>query len=166
MISANKENVAQAIITFEGHQSTLHLTNEKTETLRVEAWPQATCCQQSSDTGFPSPSSSSKLILLCLASSYSLLVARYKSHMLIWKLGINIFNQEHVRGFLVDSDGKESACNAGELGSIPGSGKIPRGRAWQPTPIFLPGEFHGQRSLASYSPRDCKELNMTDTFMT
>ena len=86
--------------------------------------------------------------------------------MLIWKLGINIFNQKCVRGFLVDSDGKESACNAGDLGSIPGSGKIPRGRARQPTPVFLPGEFHGQRSLASYSPRDCKELNTTDTFMT
>ena len=27
-----------------------------------------------------------------------------------------------------------------------------RGRAWQPTPVFLPGEFHGQRSLVGYSP--------------
>ena len=34
LISANKENVAQAIITFEGHQSTFHLTSEKTETLK------------------------------------------------------------------------------------------------------------------------------------
>ena len=39
------------------------------------------------------------------------------------------------------SDGKESACNAGDPGSIPGSGKFPRERAWQPTPVFLPGEF-------------------------
>ena len=31
-------------------------------------------------------------------------------------------------------------------------GKIPWRRAWQPTPVFLPGEFHGQRSLAGYSP--------------
>ena len=31
-------------------------------------------------------------------------------------------------------------------------GKIPWGRKWQPTPVFLPGEFHGQRSLVSYSP--------------
>ena len=30
-------------------------------------------------------------------------------------------------------------------------------RAWQPTPVFLPGESHGQRSLASYSPWGCKE---------
>ena len=36
-------------------------------------------------------------------------------------------------------------------------GKIPSRRAWQPTPVFLPGESHGQRSLAGYSPRSHKE---------
>ena len=36
-------------------------------------------------------------------------------------------------------------------------GNIPCKRAWQPTPVFLPGEFHGQRSLAGYSPWGCKE---------
>ena len=50
------------------------------------------------------------------------------------------------------SDGKESACNAGDPGSIPGSGKIPWRREWQPSPVFLPGEFHRWRSLESYSP--------------
>ena len=34
-------------------------------------------------------------------------------------------------------------------------------RAWQPTPVFLPGEFHGQRSLVGYSPLDGKESDMT-----
>ena len=38
------------------------------------------------------------------------------------------------------SDGKESACNAGDLGSISGWGKIPWRRGWQPTSVFLPGE--------------------------
>ena len=33
---------------------------------------------------------------------------------------------------------------------------------WQPTPGFLPGKFHGQRSLADYSPRGCKESDMTE----
>ena len=33
---------------------------------------------------------------------------------------------------------------------------------WQPTPVFLPEEFHGQRSLAGYSPMGCKELAMTE----
>ena len=35
-------------------------------------------------------------------------------------------------------------------------GKIPWRRKWQPTPVFLPGESHGQRSLADYSPQGCK----------
>ena len=48
------------------------------------------------------------------------------------------------------SDGKESACNAGDMGSVPGSGRSPG--EGQPTPVFLPGESHGQRSLAGYSP--------------
>ena len=46
---------------------------------------------------------------------------------------------------------KESTCQAGEVGSIPGSnpwvGKIPWRRKWQPTPVFLPGESQGQQSL-------------------
>ena len=35
-------------------------------------------------------------------------------------------------------------------------------RKWQPTPVFLPGEFHGQRSLPGYSSWGCKELDMTE----
>ena len=35
-------------------------------------------------------------------------------------------------------------------------------RAWQPTPVFLPGESHGQRSLAGYSSWDCKESDTTE----
>ena len=42
------------------------------------------------------------------------------------------------------SDGKESACNMGDLGSILVK-KTPWRRVWQPTPVFLPGKFHGQR---------------------
>ena len=41
-------------------------------------------------------------------------------------------------------------------------GKIPQRRAWQPTPVFLPGESQGQRSLAGYSPRGLKESDMTE----
>ena len=39
----------------------------------------------------------------------------------------------------------------------PGSGKIPWRKKWPPTPIFLPGESHGQRRLGGYSPRGHKE---------
>ena len=42
--------------------------------------------------------------------------------------------------------------------------KIPWRRAWQPTPVFLAGESHGQRSLAGYSPWGCKESDMTEWF--
>jgi len=50
----------------------------------------------------------------------------------------------------------ESACNAGDRFN-PWVRKIPRRRKWLPTPVFLPGEFFGQRSLAGYSPWGCKE---------
>ena len=49
--------------------------------------------------------------------------------------------------------GRESAYNSGNLNSIPGVRKIPWRRPWQPTPIFSPGESHGQRSLVGYSPQ-------------
>ena len=39
--------------------------------------------------------------------------------------------------------------------------KIPWSRTWQPTPVFLPGECHGQRRLVGYSPWGHKELDMT-----
>ena len=39
--------------------------------------------------------------------------------------------------------------------------KIPWNRKWHPTPVFLPGKFHGQRSLMGYSPWGHKQLDMT-----
>ena len=59
------------------------------------------------------------------------------------------------------SDVEESACNAEELDSVPGWGRAPQGTEWQSTPVFLPGESHGQRSLAAYGPCGCKELDTT-----
>ena len=65
-------------------------------------------------------------------------------------------------GFPAGSDSKEFACIAKDLGSISGSGRFPWRKKWQPTPVFLPGEFHGQRSLVGYSPWVRKELDMTE----
>ena len=48
--------------------------------------------------------------------------------------------------------GKEPVCQCRRCGSNPWVRKIPWRRKWQPTPVFLPGEFHGERSLAGYSP--------------
>ena len=45
---------------------------------------------------------------------------------------------------------KESACSAEDLGLIPGLGRSPG--EGKPAPVFSPGESHGQKSLAGYSP--------------
>jgi len=55
-------------------------------------------------------------------------------------------------GFPGRSDGKEYAYNAGDSGFNLWVKKISWRREWLPTPVFLPGQFHGQRSLAGYSP--------------
>ena len=54
-----------------------------------------------------------------------------------------------------------NAGDTGDTGSIPGSGRFPWRRKWQPTPVFLPGESHGQRSLVGYSSWDYKQSNIT-----
>ena len=59
------------------------------------------------------------------------------------------------------SDGKESACSAGDLSLIPGSGRF-LGEGNVPTPVFLPGEFHGHRILTGYSPWARKELDTAE----
>ena len=59
----------------------------------------------------------------------------------------------------------ESACQCRRCrrcGFDPWVRKIPWRRKWQPTPVFLPGKSHGQRSLADYSPWVRKELDMTE----
>ena len=48
--------------------------------------------------------------------------------------------------------GEESACECRRCRFDPWVRKIPRRRKWQPTPVFLPGKFLEQRSLAGYSP--------------
>ena len=57
----------------------------------------------------------------------------------------------------IDRQGALKAC----LGQ-----EDPWRRVWQPTPVFLPGESHGQRSLMGYSPWGLKELDMTAQLST
>ena len=59
-------------------------------------------------------------------------------------------------GFPGGSAGKESACNAGDLGLIPGLGKSPGEGEQLPTPALW-GEFHGL-----HSPGGCKESDTTE----
>ena len=67
-----------------------------------------------------------------------------------------------VKGFPGGSGGKDSACNRGDVGLIPGLGRFPWRKEWLRTLIFLPGESHAKRSLASYSPLGCNELDTTE----
>ena len=65
-------------------------------------------------------------------------------------------------GFSGGSDDKESACNAGDSGLIPGLERSPGEGNSYPTPVVLLGEFHGQRNLAGYSPRSHIESDTTE----
>ena len=68
-------------------------------------------------------------------------------------------------GFPGGGSGKEPFCQCRRRKQCrfdPWVGKIPWRRAWQPTPVFLPGKSHGQRSLVGYSPQGHKELDMNE----
>ena len=72
-------------------------------------------------------------------------------------------------GFPADASGKEPACQCRETlrcgfdpcGFDPWVRKIPCRRKWLPIPVFLPGESHGQRSLAGYNPWGHSQSDMT-----
>ena len=70
-----------------------------------------------------------------------------------------------TQGFPGGDSGKEATCQqrrSKRLGFDPWVGKIPWRRKWQSTPVFLPGESHGQKSLVGCSPWGGKELDMTE----
>ena len=56
---------------------------------------------------------------------------------------------------------KNPPANSGDVSSVPGLGRSWR-REWQPSSVFLPGEYHGQRSLVGWSPRGHKESDTTE----
>ena len=81
---------------------------------------------------------------------------RKESDMTEW------LNQTELSCFPSGSNGKESPCHAGDLGSVPGKiriRKIPWRREWLPTPVFCPGEFHGQRT----GTEDIREMQIKTT---
>ena len=71
-------------------------------------------------------------------------------------------NYQKTVGFLGDSDGKESTCNAGDLGSIPGLGRPPGGGYRNPLRYSCLENPHGQRSLTGHSPWGHKESDTTE----
>ena len=70
------------------------------------------------------------------------------------------------KGFPGGSDGKEYACNAGDLGLIPGLGRSPGGGHGNPLQYSYLENPHGQRCLEGYSPCGCKELDRTERLST
>ena len=87
----------------------------------------------------------------------------------LWTVVLEIFSLKIFSSLLVfdcgGTSGKELTCQwrrRKRRGFDPWVGKIPWRRALQPTPVFLPGESHGQRSLAGYSPWDHRESDMTE----
>ena len=66
------------------------------------------------------------------------------------------------KGLSGSSAGKESACNAGYPSSIPGLGGFPGGWHGNPFQYSCLETPYGQRSLEGYSPRGCKESDMTE----
>ena len=72
-----------------------------------------------------------------------------------------LFNEKpQTETLLIDA---ASIClQGGRPGFNPWVGKIPWRRKWQPTPVFLPGESHGRRSLVGYSPWVSKESDTTE----
>ena len=64
------------------------------------------------------------------------------------------------------SDGKESTCNVGDLGSFPGLGRSPGAGHSNPLQYSCLENPHGQRCLSGYSPWGCKESDMTEQLST
>ena len=73
-----------------------------------------------------------------------------------------LHSNTQISGLPTWLSGKEFACHCRKCTLDPWVGKIPRSKKWQPTPVFLPGESHGQRNLGGYSPRGWKESAMTE----
>ena len=71
-----------------------------------------------------------------------------------------------ILGFPGDSDGKESTCNAGDLGLASGLGRSPGEGRGNPLQYSCLENSHGKRSLVCYSLWTCKELNMTEWLST
>ena len=108
------------------------------------------------------------LISFRYPQSSSMLLQVARLYLFLWLSSITL-------GFPVGSRIKNPLANAGDVDSTPGLRRSPAERIPTPvfflsffvfliltTPVFLPGKSHGQRSLASYSPWGCKELDTAE----
>ena len=79
-----------------------------------------------------------------------------------WEINYTPIKKMKILGFPGGASDKELACQCRRHGFNSWVRKIPWRRKWQPTPVFLPGDSHGQKSLAGYSTRGLKELDTTE----
>ena len=79
-----------------------------------------------------------------------------------WILKCSVYTPGASQVALVVKKVPASAGDIRDAGSVPGFWKIPRRRAWQPTPVSLPGEPRGQRSLRGCSPWGHRESDTTE----
>ena len=92
-------------------------------------------------------------------SSFSLSCQSFDCMPTIWRICTFII---YIMGFSGGAGGKEPTCQCRRHGFGPWIEKIPWRWKWQPTLVFRPGKSHGQRSLAGYSPWDCKESDTSE----
>ena len=83
-----------------------------------------------------------------------------------WKKNIQLCWIISLKDFPDDSDGKETTCTVGDLGSIPGLGRSPGGGHGNTLQYSCLENPHRQRSLVGYSPWAHKELDMTERAST
>ena len=74
-------------------------------------------------------------------------------------IGLSIITNRHPWSIYAQTVNRLPTMQVTQVQSL--SQKIPWRRKWQPTPVFLPGKSHGQRSLVGYSPWGCKESDTT-----
>ena len=135
------------------------------------ARPRILRCLEMSESGIHEPES---FILLLNLVSLQWAKWHFQSRNLdlIFLLSTpQLFNTSHITAFVVnDIAFWQAIIVAWMVKNLPAMQEIsvrslgqeePWRRKWQPTPVFLPRESHGQRSLAGYSPWGHKELDMT-----
>ena len=84
---------------------------------------------------------------------------------IVVNVGASLFISALLMGFPGGASGTEPVCQCRRLKRHrinPWVRKIPWRRKWEPAPVFLPEESHGERSLAGYSPWGREELDMTE----
>ena len=106
------------------------------------------------------------LVIIIIESMWGKSWLSWSSRLGPRTVAIYLFWSHQFLGFPGGSDGKESACNAGDLGSIPGLGRSPGGEHGTPLQYSCLQNPHGQRSLVGYSPWGHKESDTTEWLST